>query len=163
VFAFKGPLENDTQYRFFSLVCFDWIATVHNQKAWRWVMEDLRQQASRAQAELSLSWLFIIQCNRKPSDDTFLTEVTSFFDQTTLPNVRRDRTCLVFANSAGRPEPARPTSMAAPAWCPANPFAEPKCIRPFPTGARDSVRARFSPPTTCCFGAGQIHSFCRLI
>jgi len=136
VFAFKGPLENDTQYRFFSLVCFDWIATVHNQKAWRWVMEDLRQQASRAQAELSLSWLFIIQCNRKPSDDTFLTEVTSFFDQTTLPNVRRDRTCLVFANSAGRPVPGRAdlygnTSLV---FSRQTLFADPKCYPTFSNG-----------------------------
>lgn len=107
VFTFKGPLEDGTLYRFCSLVCFDWIATVHNQKAWRWVLEDLRRQATDAQAELSLSWLFIIQCNPKPSHDSFLTEVIGFFDQTTFPNVRRDRACLVFANSAGKAVPGR--------------------------------------------------------
>jgi hypothetical protein len=105
VFTFNGPFENGTQYRFCSLICFDWVATLHRQKAWHWVLEDLRRQV--APAEVSLSWLFIIQCNRKPSDDSFLTQVNGFFDQNDVPNVRRDRTCLVFANSAGKPVPGR--------------------------------------------------------
>jgi hypothetical protein len=107
VFIFSGPLENGTQYRFCSLVCFDWIATLHNQKAWRWILDALHQQATRAQAELSLSWFFVIQNNPKPSHDTFLTEVRSFFDQTIFPNVRRDRACLVFANTAGKDVPGK--------------------------------------------------------
>lgn len=107
VFMFKGPLDNGTQYRFCSLLCFDWVATLDQQKAWRWVLDDLRQQATHAQAELSLSWFFVIQCNPRPSHDSFLTEVTGFFDQTDFPNVRRDRACLVFANSAGKSTPGR--------------------------------------------------------
>ncbi|MGA2233967.1 MAG: hypothetical protein ABSG23_00610 [Terriglobales bacterium] len=107
VFAFNGPFDNGTQYRFCSLVCIDWVANLNSQKAWRSVMDDLRQQAAQARAELSLSWLFVIQCNRKPSADSFLTEVAGFFDQTAFPNVRRDRACLVFANSAGKPVPGR--------------------------------------------------------
>ena len=107
VFTFNGPFDNDTQYRFCSLICFDWVATLDHQKAWRWVMEGLRQKAAQANAELSLSWFFVIQCNRKPSADSFLTEVTGFFDQTAFPNVRRERACLVFANSAGKRVPGR--------------------------------------------------------
>jgi hypothetical protein len=107
VFTFNGSFDNGTQYRFCSLVCIDWVATLNGQKAWRSVMDDLRQQAAQARAELSLSWLFVIQCNRKPSADSFLTEVSGFFDQTAFPNVRRDRACLVFANSAGKSVPGR--------------------------------------------------------
>ena len=106
-FIFKGPFENGTQYRFCSLVCFDWIATVDSKKIWRWIVEDLQQQAIQAQAEFSLSWFFVIQCNRKPSDNSFLIEVANFFDQTTMPNIRRERACLVFANSAGKATPGR--------------------------------------------------------
>ena len=69
VFEFRGPLDNGTQYRFCSLVCFDWIAEVAGQKPWRSVVEKLGQQATLLQAELSLSWCFVIQCNRRPSFD----------------------------------------------------------------------------------------------
>ena len=108
IFTFKGPLDNGTQYRFSTLVCFDWIASIDSQKPWRWVVDGLRQQAAQAHAdEVSLSWFFIIQRNRKPSDDTFLTEVAGFFDQTAFPVVRRERACLVFANNAGSAAPGR--------------------------------------------------------
>jgi hypothetical protein len=108
VFTFNGPFDNgDTRYRFCSLICFDWVATMNNQKAWRSVMVDLGRQAASANAELSLSWLFVIQRNPKPSHDSFLAEVGGFFDQTAYPNVRRERACLVFANSAGKPSPGR--------------------------------------------------------
>lgn len=73
VFAFRGLRENGTQYHFSSLICFDWIATLDGQMAWRWVLDALGQQV--APNELSLSWFFVIQRNDKPSHDTFLTEV----------------------------------------------------------------------------------------
>ena len=107
VFAFKGPFDTGTQYRFCSLVCFDWIATVGGQKPWQAVVGALSQQANNLRAELSLTWFFVIQNNRRPSAESFLTEVTAFFDQTIGGNVRRDRACLVFVNSAGKPGPGR--------------------------------------------------------
>ncbi len=106
VFVFKGPFNNDAQqYHFSSLVCFDWIATQNGEIVWRGVLDALQQEV--APNELSLSWLFVIQHNNKPSHDTFLSEVRGFFDQNIAPNVRRDRTCLVFANSAGKALPGR--------------------------------------------------------
>ena len=92
VFTFRGPLENGSQYRFTSLICFDWIATVSNQKAWRWSISDLNVQATEAAAEISLSWFFVIQHNSKPSHRTFMIEVPSFFDQSVLQRhmLRRD-------------------------------------------------------------------------
>jgi hypothetical protein len=138
VFTFNGPFDNGTQYRFCSLVCFDWVATVHSQKAWRWVMDELRQQAIQAMAEFSLSWLFVIQCNRKPSADSFLTEVAGFFDQTAFPNVRRDRACVVFANSAGKPVPGRSDLYGSTSliFSRQTLFAEPKCHATFCNGGQ---------------------------
>lgn len=145
VFTFKGPLADGTQYRFSTLVCFDWIATVGNQKAWRWVVDGLRQQAAQAGAEqISLSWFFVIQCNRKPSDDTFLNEVSGFFDQTAFPTVRRERACLLFANSAGKAGPGRAdlygcTSLV---FSGQTLFSDPKCHPTFSNGG-----ARFRSST----------------
>ncbi|SFV14501.1 hypothetical protein [Bradyrhizobium arachidis] len=105
IFSFKGSLSNGQKYRFSSLICFDWIATIGAKRSWRWALDDLGLQAG--EGELSLSWMFVIQCNTAPSHPTFMGEVASFFDGTIVPNVRRDRTCLVFANSAGKPVPGR--------------------------------------------------------
>lgn len=106
IFAFKGPLTNGARYRFSTLLCFDWIGAVKNQLPWRCALEDLQSEAvARGDGDLSLSWFFVIQCNDFPSHPTFLTQVPEFFRQTLLPRVRRERTCLVFANSAGRADP----------------------------------------------------------
>ena len=111
---------------------------MHGKKAWRWVVEDLGQQAALAQAEPPLSWFFVIQHNDKPSHDSFLTEVAGFFDQTTMRNVRRDRTCLVFANSAGKPVPGRSdfyggTSLV---FSKRTLFENPECLPTFCSGGR---------------------------
>jgi len=134
VFTFKGPLENGTQYHFCSLICFDWVATLDNQRAWQWVFADLRRQVTPA--ELSLSWFFVIQCNQKPSHDSFLTEVSNFFNQNTIPNVRRDRTCLVFANSAGKQVPGRTSQYGSTSlvFSRQNLFVDPKCHMTFSNG-----------------------------
>ncbi len=136
VFAFKGPLGNGTQYRFCSLVCFDWIATIEGQKVWRSVVDELGQQAIALQAELSLSWCFVIQSNPKPSFDTFLSEVTGFFDQTAVPNVHRDRACVVFANSAGKSKPGRADKFGATSlvFSKQTLFADPSCHATFCNG-----------------------------
>jgi hypothetical protein len=105
IYLFKGLLENEVPYRFGSLVCFDWIATVESKKTCKWILEDLHQHANGHQ--LPLSWLFVIQRNLKPSHGTFLKEVETFFDQTQFPNALRERACLIFANNAGLDTPGR--------------------------------------------------------
>jgi len=107
IFSFKGNLSNGLKYRFSSLICFDWIASIEAKRAWRWALDDLGVQAAEAEAELALSWMFVIQRNPRPSHPSFLGEVASFFDGTILPSVRRERTCLAFANCAGKPAPGR--------------------------------------------------------
>jgi hypothetical protein len=144
IFTFRGPLDNGTQYRFSTLVCFDWIATIDDQKPWQWVVDGLRQQAAQAHAdEVSLSWFFIIQRNRKPSDDTFLTEVAGFFDQTEYPTVRRERACLVFANNAGSTTPGRANLYGSTSLVFSNQtlFSDPTCHATFCNGG---VRFRSS-------------------
>ena len=111
VYVFKGLLENDTPFRFGTLVCFDWIASVHGRTPSQWILADLHGQANGGQ--IPLSWLFVIQHNKKPSHDNFLTEVTTFFNQTEFPNATRHNACLVFANTAGKPDPGRTDEFGA--------------------------------------------------
>jgi hypothetical protein len=107
VYTFKGPFSDGTNYRFLTLVCFDWIARIGGKKAWEWVLADLHNQASATEGDFSLSWFFVVQRNSKPSHQTFLGEVKDFFNQTTLPRIRRERACIVFANCAGKATPGR--------------------------------------------------------
>jgi hypothetical protein len=164
VFAFKGQFENGTPYRFCSLVCFDWIATLDGRKPWRYLMESLAQQAAEVQAELSVSWFFVIQCNRRPSADSFLTEVTGFFDQTAFPNVRRDRACLIFANSAGKSTPGRANLYGGTSliFSRQTLFADPTCHSTFCNGgARFRSSTLLSAHRDVLFreGGACIHSF----
>jgi hypothetical protein len=112
IYLFKGLLDNDAPFRFGSLICFDWIATVEAKKSSKWILEDLHQQANGYQ--IPLSWLFVIQHNAKPSHNTFLREVEAFYDQTQYPNAVRNNACLVFANNAGL---AKPGKIAAYGGC----------------------------------------------
>ena len=107
VYTFRGQFDNNRPFWFSSLICYDWVASVGTKKIWQWVLEELEQQANAAGGDFPLSWFFVIQHNSKPSHDTFLSEVGRFFDQNLLPSVRRENTCLVFANSAGRAIPGR--------------------------------------------------------
>ncbi len=134
VYLFKGLLENGAPYRFGTLVCFDWIATVGTQKTCRWILDDLQQQA--AQHQLPMSWLFIIQRNSKPSHETFLNEVALFFNQTEYPNALRNHACLVFANTAGKATPGRTHEFGGTAVVLSHlaGFANPNCLPTFSMG-----------------------------
>jgi len=136
VFLFKGKLENGTSFHFSTLVCFDWIATVAGKKSWRWVIEELQQQAERLQGELSLTWLFVIQHNPRPSHDEFLLEVANFFDPNVGPSVHRNNACLVFANNAGLPGPGRASKYGCTSliFSPHPQFDKPNCRPTFCSG-----------------------------
>lgn len=134
VYVFKGLLTNDAPFRFGTLVCFDWIATVGSRTPCQWILADLQQQANGNQ--LPLSWLFIIQRNKKPSHDTFLNAVHSFFNQTQFPNALRDRACIVFANTAGKAVPGRVPDFGgcSAVLSPQSLFATPSSLPTFSTG-----------------------------
>ncbi|MGC2163594.1 MAG: hypothetical protein WA634_16925 [Silvibacterium sp.] len=103
LFAFKGRLTNQVPFRFSTLICFDWIAANANPTPCDSLLEHIHQSTSDGQ--LPLTWLFVIQCNPKPSHNTFLSRVREFFDQNRFPNALRNNACLVFANTAGMETP----------------------------------------------------------
>lgn len=136
VFVFTGDHDSETHYRFGVLLCFDWIAEVCGTKPWRAVVEALSRRAAVLKADLSLSWLFVIQHNRRPSDESFMREVDDFFDPNIARNVRREGTCIVFANSAGRAEPGKAEyyGHSSLIFAQHTPFKMPTCYGTFCTG-----------------------------
>ncbi len=105
IYLFKGLRTNGAPYWFGTLVCFDWTATIDTRRPYKCLLADLHNQAR--QSQLPLSWIFIIQHNKRPSHNIFLVEVRDFFDRTLFPNALRDGTCLIFANTAGKEKPGR--------------------------------------------------------
>ena len=166
VFVFKGPFSNGgQQYHFSSLVCFDWIATQNGEVVWRGLLDALGKEV--VPYEIPLSWLFVIQHNDRPSHDTFLLEVREFFDQNIVPNVRRDRTCLVFANSAGKASPGRTNIRGGTSliFSDQAQFDEPVCKPTFSNGGRRYRSSTLLSPYKDIFfreGGACIHSFVQI-
>lgn len=105
VSVFKGALSNGVSYRFCTLVCFDWTATVDGFSPVEWILRDLNERAGDGM--LPVTWTFVIQNNEKPSHQAFLTRVAPYFNQTTYPKVLRTNACIVFANVAGASSPKK--------------------------------------------------------
>ncbi len=108
VYLFKGLYEaGGAAYRFSSLVCFDWIATVDASKPWQWLLHSMHNEGVPLMASLPLTWMFIIQHNEQPNHATFLRELADFYDPNQYPSASRQGTCVVFANNAGAEKPGR--------------------------------------------------------
>lgn len=108
VYLFKGFYETGgAAYRFSSLVCFDWIATVDASKPWQWLLGSMHNEGVPLMASLPLTWMFIIQHNEQPNHATFLGEFADFYDPNQYPSASRQGTCVVFANNAGAEKPGR--------------------------------------------------------
>lgn len=108
VYLFKGLYATGgAAYRFSSLVCFDWIATVGANKPWQWLLKSMHTEGAQLLATIPLTWLFVVQHNDQPNHATFLGELSDFYNQVQFPSASRQGTCIVFVNSAGRNVPGR--------------------------------------------------------
>jgi hypothetical protein len=106
VYLFKGLYETGgAAYRFSSLICFDWIATVGALKPWQWLLSSMHNEGASLMASMPLSWMFVIQHNEQPNHATFLSELADFYNPNQYPSAGRQGTCIVFANNAGREKP----------------------------------------------------------
>lgn len=107
IFVFKGDFSNvNATYRFATLLCFDWIGRPNGKRIWEWLLEGLQNLAGRG-GQLSLTWMFLPQCNPAPSHSSFMAQVAPFFDQANYARVSREDTCLLMANIAGKGKPGR--------------------------------------------------------
>ena len=147
IYMFKGQLDNAAHFLFGTLVCFDWIARIRGRRPIQWILADIHQKAG--DAKLPLTWLFVIQRNRKPSHYTFLSSIEPFFNQVYFPNADRHNACLVFANTAGKDVPGRADKFGgcSVVLSPQALFMDPTCLPTFSNGGpqfrdgSDAVRA----------------------
>ena len=102
VFLFRGQRPNGEPYIFGTMICFDWIAQ-SPPKPYERILAETHNAAK--QAQLPLTWMFVIQRNEKPSHYEFLNTVVEFFRAKDFPNATRVNASIVFVNTAGLGEP----------------------------------------------------------
>lgn len=108
IYVFKGIHSNaDVPYQFATLLCYDWIGASNARRMWEWLLEGINNRAKEFGGTISLTWLFVAQCNPAPSHASFMSQVALFFDPGQYPRVQRDETCLVMANVAGKASPGK--------------------------------------------------------
>jgi len=161
VFLFKGTQAGGANFRFLVLICYDWIALQGDPVTQ--ILTELNTMAGGG--TLALNWVFVIQHNPQPNHETFLGRVPWFFNQLNFPNVARDRTTLIFANTAGRDRPgianhygassivSSPSSLFASATCHQSFTSRSRRARNESTQLRDCKDAVFRERGAC------IHSF----
>ena len=121
IYLFRGQRTHGESFIFGTLICFDWIAPT-DPSPYKRILAAIHAEAKKAQ--LPLTWLFVIQHNDRPSHSHFLSNVVSFFRDRAYPNATRSHSCLIFANTAGLPQPGHCTEYGSTSaiLSPATPF-----------------------------------------
>ena len=88
--------------RFFTLICFDWVARNSN---WKEVVTGL--QPTMAGHMKTLDWIFVPQCNVKPNDQRFLDSTYEFLMTPNQGSVSRRDAAIIMSNVAAGPDPRR--------------------------------------------------------
>jgi hypothetical protein len=135
IYVFKGTFSStNLPFRFATLLCFDWIGATENQRVWAWLLKGINDAAAAIHATLPLTWLFVAQCNPRPSHPSFMGEVPSFYDGTAFHNVSRDDTCLLMANVAGAKTPGKASEYGCSAVINTAKFSKPSCMPTYSNG-----------------------------
>lgn len=104
VFVFSGKFENKTDFRFLSLICFDWIGPIGTSYGIWAVLSKINNSWLNTKKEMNL--IFVLQFNSEPNHHNFLENARNYFEiRTRYPFVDRNEGIVLFANTAGGPLP----------------------------------------------------------
>jgi hypothetical protein len=113
--------------RIFTLICFDWVASV----AGTTVCDELIEKLTELSVSNPLDLVFVIQHNSSPNHSSFLNSTYKFLTDVSHPFVERDKAIVVHANTAVSPLPSR-TGLGGFSACVFSPSAQfdSGCCRP---------------------------------
>lgn len=104
VFLFKGKCHRKA-FRFFSLICFDWIGKKETNKI-SGVVDSINEIFSENGEDAKpIHLIFILQHNQDPEHYTFLQTARDFFTNSHWTFVNTKECTLIFANTAGGEKP----------------------------------------------------------
>lgn len=149
---FRARFTNGVPFRFFSLLCFDWVGQENGVQVPDALLQQYDAICRAADAPRDLQWAFVLQHNRSPNHATFLTATHRFLTQAaTVPFVRRKDTAVVMVSTATSQQPTRGGpdryGYSSLVFGPQAPFDSNGC---WPTFATQSSRLRQSETLGTC-------------
>jgi len=106
VYVFSEKFENQTDCRFFSLVCFDWISPIGTSYGIWAVLSKINNGWLNNRREMNL--VFVLQFNPEPNHHNFLENARNYFEiRSEYPFINRNEGIILFANAAGGPLPGK--------------------------------------------------------
>lgn len=100
---YEGRLEDGRTFRFFCLLCYDWVAPLNSG-----IVEILSKlnDSWRGADPKFIHLVFVLQHNSKPNHASFLSTAVKYFnEQVNNTFISRGESILAFVNTAGKPSP----------------------------------------------------------
>ena len=106
---FTIKFSNNTDCKFLSLICFDWIGnTSVSRNGIFGILNKINQIWEKSNSRKEINMVLVLQYNEEPNHRDFLENARKFFeDRDTIPFIVRDQSVLFFINTAGRNEPGK--------------------------------------------------------
>ncbi len=99
---YECKLEDGRTFRFFCLLCYDWVAPLNSGIVE--ILSKLNDSWSGADPKV-IHLVFVLQHNNKPNHASFLSTVVTYFNEQVNTFVSRTDSILAFVNTAGSPSP----------------------------------------------------------
>ena len=104
---FRAAFEDGLPCHFFSAICYDWIGQEDGSTAPVMLLQQFNDICRVRCAPQTLNWVFVLQHNRRPNDDTFLASTREFLLARDYSFVNRDDAAVLMACTASSRFPSR--------------------------------------------------------
>lgn len=104
---FRCAFEDGLPCHFFAALCYDWIGQECGTTAPKLLLQEFNDTCSATGSPQYVNWVFVLQHNRKPNDDTFLAAAREFLIDPDFTFVNRDDAAIVMACTASTLTPGR--------------------------------------------------------
>lgn len=104
---FRGKFQSGLPCHFFSALCYDWIGRESGTTAPLALLDAFNERCMHNGGPQCVNWVFVLQHNQRPNDDTFLTAAREFLIDTAHPLVQRQDAAIFMACTASSQTPGR--------------------------------------------------------
>ena len=132
---FRAKFQSGLPCHFFSALCYDWIGLESGTTAPLALLDAFNNRCSGNGGPQFVNWVFVLQHNPRPNDDTFLAAAREFLIDTAYPFVDRQHAAIVMACTASSQMPGRNSSYGCSSviLAPTAPFDMRSCPSTFTT------------------------------